>query len=849
MVGRHCLLASCALIGAAWSSSAMAQTPPADAPAVAPAEVNRALAPAPTPGNVADASQLGEIVVTATRRATNLQSTPIAVSAIDQRLIQQSSPRDLGDLAIFVPNFSAATISGFNAASFAMRGVGQNNIIVYFEPPVAVLVDDFVVPSVQTQLLDTFDVAQVEVLRGPQGTLFGKNTTGGAVTVRTKRPELDRLDVEARVQAGSFETNKYQAAVNVPIVTDKLAFRGVIGYEKSGGYYHSGACYGPVASFVPTKFTGAQGCGDGHSLGGKDVWNARAKLLWQPSPRFSVLAQYEWIRDQSQSVPSIAETPAPIPGLPFGAQPFLFNTFNLGASTSNPYGVGRASSDPLNNANITNRSSGLLQEERGHRVSVDGGYLNADYDIGFGTITSVTGYREQTSFLPSSYPGQSPVAADGTILSLFDANRADKRKTFQQEVRFASKLRGPFQFVAGGFYQHDNTTFCVSQLLGFLDLTGATTPYGSFNDNPYILCNAQRARSVAGFVEGTLKIVSGLTATAGVRYTDDQKTWYGRQQVFIPQLGPSSGGLGRIDNPLDANVFDYKTGVIQIRNSSSNPSFRGSLSYQATHDIFFYGTYSRGFKSGAFNDQIGAFTAFGNDLAAFAQAAQATNPEKADSYEIGVKTELFDRRLRANVTGFYVDYSNLQKQIVVPLVVGGQTAQVTRFFNAASATVKGVEGELTAVPIEHLTLRGVLGYQDGKYNKYVTPLPAGYDLATAPLDRAPQWQWTADATYQLPLGRYKMIFDAEANYVSRNLYTQSITSPAENTFLNARTLINASITLAEQEDRYYLRVVGRNLTDKRYKTATQVVGGLWAFAQYGPPRYVGAELGFKFGNK
>ena len=134
---------------------------------------------------------LCEIVVTATRRDSNLQTTPVAVSAIDSQLIAQASPRNIGDLAAFVPNFSAATITGFNAASFAIRGVGQTSIIVYFEPPVAVLVDDFVVSSVQTQLLDVFDVEQVEVLRGPQGTLFGKNTTGGAVTVKTKRPVMN----------------------------------------------------------------------------------------------------------------------------------------------------------------------------------------------------------------------------------------------------------------------------------------------------------------------------------------------------------------------------------------------------------------------------------------------------------------------------------------------------------------------------------------------------------------------------------------------------------------------------------------------------------------------------------
>ena len=225
--------------------------------------------PSAQTGGAAESSsdRLGEIVVTATRRDTNLQTTPVAVSAVDSELIRQASPRDIGDLAAFVPNFSANTITNFNAASFAMRGVGQTSIIVYFEPPVAVLVDDFVVPSVQTQLLDTFDVEQVEVLRGPQGTLFGKNTTGGAVTVRTKRPVMGAYEVEGRAELGSFDTQKYQLSVNIPL-GENLAFRVVGGTETSDGFYKNGACYGPVAGFAPSKFDGVSGCLDGKRAGG-----------------------------------------------------------------------------------------------------------------------------------------------------------------------------------------------------------------------------------------------------------------------------------------------------------------------------------------------------------------------------------------------------------------------------------------------------------------------------------------------------------------------------------------------------------------------------------------------------
>lgn len=835
-------VASAALAASLLASVGHAQTTPGpDAGTAAPAPPTAAApaeaAPPAAAASATDAAGLQEIVVSATRRNTNLQTTPIAVTAVDQQLIQQSSPRDIGDLAKFVPNFSAATQSNFNAASFAIRGVGQNSIIVYFESPVSVLVDDFVVPSVQTQLLDTFDIAQVEVLRGPQGTLFGKNTTGGAVTVRTVRPELERVTVEGRAQAGSFGTQIYQGAFNVPI-GKTLAFRGVIGHSDSDGYYTDGACYGPVVSFAPSKFAGRSGCGGGGSLGGLDVWNARAKLLWQPSSAFTALFQYEWLRDRSAAVPSVNETP--------DTPAFLFNTLGVGAS--NP-----GSSDPLKNATLSNRNDALIKMGAGQIVNVDGEYLNLDYKTDYGTLTSVTGYRSQRSRLPNTYPNQAPVAADGEVLSLFDANRSDDRNTLQQELRFASNLGGSFDFVAGGFYQRDRTTFCVAQVLGFLDLTGGPLPFGPWNQNPYLLCNAQRAKSYAGFAEGTLKITPTLTLTAGGRYTWERKTWYGRQQVFVQELNGGFDPNLTINEALDANVFDFPARVISVKANDQKPTWRASLGWQATPGIFGYATYSRGFKAGGFNDQTGGFHPFVNadgtdDNIAFAAAAAATKPETADSYEAGIKTELFDRRLRFNLTGFYVKYSDLQKQIVVPIIVGGQQNQVTRFFNAAKATVKGAEVEATALPVDGLTLRGVLGYQDGKYDSYVTPIPAGYDLASAPLDRLPKWSATADATYEVPVFGYKLVFNGDASYVSRSLFTQSITSADENTYLNARTLFNASVTLAEVDDRYYVRAVGRNLSDKRYKTASQIVGGLWANTNYGAPRYFGVELGFKFGS-
>jgi len=172
------------------------------------------------------AAQLEEVIVTATRRGdTNLQTTPISVSAITANDIERSVAKDISGLASSVPGFSAARVTAFNAASFAMRGVGITDIIVYQDAPVGVSVDDFVMPSVQTQLLDTFDIEGAEVLRGPQGTLFGKNTTGGAVNLRTKRPNMKELGADLRAGFAKFGEKSVQGALDLPLISNTLALR------------------------------------------------------------------------------------------------------------------------------------------------------------------------------------------------------------------------------------------------------------------------------------------------------------------------------------------------------------------------------------------------------------------------------------------------------------------------------------------------------------------------------------------------------------------------------------------------------------------------------------------------
>jgi len=786
-------------------------------------------------------SGLEEIIVTATRRETNLQTTPISISVIGSDLIEYTSPRDVGDLSVFTPNFSAARVTSFaNAASFALRGVGQNNIIVYFEPPVSVLVDDFVVTSVQTQLLDTFDIEQVEVLRGPQGTLFGKNTTGGAISVRTKRPDLGETGGAIEGGYGSYGSYWFKGAVDVPLISDQLALRIVGGYEASDGYVRNGSAFGPITSFYGSKWDGISGSGGGERTGGLDVFNGRVKLLWQPTEKFSALFQYEIMRDDTDFEATVNETPV--------GTGFVFDLVGLGQTSGG---------DPLKRGGTTNRSD-LLIGLPDLSVDIDGVYLNMDWDVGVGTFTSIMGYRNQESRLAGQETGNSGVvAADGEILSPFDINRSDDRETTQVEVRFASAFDGPLNFVAGGFYQKEDIDFCVAQVLGFLDLLGAPTSlfsyfgvdYGTFNQNPYILCSAQKAESTALFTEGTFDITDRLTLTAGFRYTWEDKRFLARQQIFVQELKGFSDPTftwQNLNDPLAASVHKFPYGVVRDDSSPSEPTWRISLGYQATDDIYTYATYSRGFKSGGYNDQIGNSGAFGNDLAAFQIAIAPTKPETADSYEIGLKSEALDGRVRLNVTGFYVKYDDLQRQINIPLIVNGVQQQITQFFNAAKADVKGVELEATALVTDHLTLQGVFGYQDCEIKEFFAP-GAGYDLTKSPCERAPKVQWTLGGTYQTPIGNsLKLVLNTFVNYTDDNLYTQSIESADYNTFLDSRTLWNASITISDRDDRYFARLIGRNLSDERYKVATQVVAGLWTFANYGPPRFYGAELGVRW---
>jgi len=725
--------------------------------------------------------------------------------------------QDISEVALHVPNFSAATITGFNAASFAMRGAAETDIIVYFDPKVGVIVDDFVIPHVQTQLLEPFDIEAVEVLRGPQGTLFGKNTTGGAVVVRTIRPEIGANFADASIQYGSFDDTKARVAANVGI-SDTMALRVAAMYQRSDGYYENGKVDNPIDAFGAGLgdaglTDGSAVAGDGSNLGGKDVFSGRAKLLFEPNDQLSVLAQVELIRDNSAPVPVVNTTPA--------------DAGQLATLLGFP---GITSGDPLDQAGL--HESSVVGLDGDQRVDVFGAYLNAEYALENHTITGLVGYREQESRLPNEYLGT-------PYESFFSATRDDDRETLQIEARIASDLPGKVNYVAGLFYQKNDAQFCVLQQLGLTEFFGSAVPGVLDNANPLLLCNRQDADTFAGYLDVTIDVSDRFQLGLGGRFTNEEKDFTARGGLPVSFILPNG-----FDRPLDGQDFSLASFAVDSDSETwSEPTWRITGSYEFSEEIFGYATISRGFKSGGYNDQAGSggFDTF---------PLQPYDPEFATNYEVGVKTTLADGRVRFNATYFFVNYEDFQRSTVVSLP--GTAIQETRTFNAADVDAQGLEVELTALLADGLTIRANLGWLDAEYNEFVFDRNLDgvlEDFSGRDVVRAPEFTAGVSVNYEYPLGDAGSLqFNVNFNYEDENVYYYNDDIGEDfDTILEERTILGASVTWRDANDRFRVSAFGKNLTDDRYQTAAQAVGTLWTFSNYGPPRVYGIEIGANFG--
>jgi iron complex outermembrane receptor protein len=336
----------------------------------------------------------------------------------------------------------------------------------------------------------------------------------------------------------------------------------------------------------------------------------------------------------------------------------------------------------------------------------------------------------------------------------------------------------------------------------------------------------------------------------GIRYTDEKKEWTGRHQVFIQAL---NGGWApslnweTLGEPLNAADFArYPTGVVHDEKSWDELTYRGTLGYDFNDNTFGYFTYSHGFRSGGYNDQLGT-----SGIPIDEDILAPYDPELADSFELGLKTTVADGRLRMNTAVFHVKYDDAIQSVVQTLTnAAGAQFQETQFFNAAKMTVKGFEFEATWLATEKLIFRGNVGYNDGKYNEFVVDTNGDgipdQDLSHKDLTRTPKWQYFIDATYFQELGRGNLVWNTSVSHEDESIHTYSDLSEEFDTYVDDRTLWNATLTYNGAGDNWWVRGYVKNITDERYRISAQPVADLWIFGFYGPPRTYGVEAGFRF---
>jgi iron complex outermembrane recepter protein len=729
--------------------------------------------------NVAQAQEdaarvLEEVTVTARQRVESLQGVPVAVTVFDESALEKTFAQNLGEVGAYAPNVTIGTVPGFNAASIAIRGVSTGDIPSTFDPAVTVAVDGFYLGHYQASLLDMFDIQQVEILRGPQGTLFGKNTIGGVINVSTKKPSGE-FGVQAKVRVGDEGRQDIMGAIDLPIVDDVLAARISMQKFDFDGFYEN--TY------------------DGSDAGGQDLFAARAKLMWTPSEEFEALLSFEYIEDESDT-PMVVNTTTEDKFF-YGAVPGRGAGGSANLPLGDPFKTGLAPPEA--------HTAGFAESKNtdGHEEDVDGVYLTLNWDLMGGTLTSISGYRGVDSDYYNDYVGE-PAAIYATIRSIY-------RDTYSQEIRFAGNTDN-LDYVVGGYYQKNDMDYENYTSLGpdHPFAGGPSIPLGGLLTDAD---GSQEATSYAIFGEGSYAVSEATSITAGMRYSDEEKDF-----ELSPLFFPSEARAVESDSWDD---ITYRLGV----------------DHQLNDETLLYASFSTGFKSGGFNEQAGTLTSAGTGF----------DPEEAESFEVGMKGDFLDNTLRLNVAAYWVEYTDLQVDAVVPVPGVGQESIVT---NAGEVTSYGLEAELMWLATDNLTIDATLGLLDAEYDKFdcnrdndaETP---DVDCSDFDVKRTPDTTASLGATYNIALNSLGGSMDLNANATYTDSFYNDIINSASSEHEEV-TLLNASISYYSSNDMFRVAVFGRNITDEEYQTSGLSVANLWNFSTYGNPATYGVELEVKF---
>jgi len=720
----------------------------------------------PPPESPTAPAQLSEIIVTAEKREERLQEVPLAVTAFDARILQATKVVDLTDLSSKSPNVVLNAVPTFpNSSSFSIRGLAYGDVESSFEPTVGVEVDGVYLARNEGATQDIFDLASVQILRGPQGTLYGRNTIGGVVSVTTKRPS-GAFGGEVEGTVGDHGRGEFRGAIEAPLIKDVLSARLVVMDLNYGGYLHD--------------------LTDGRTLGKIDSWTERLTLQFTPTPKFDAALIVDNTTDHDDGAPNKAATPA-VGSLPPGAPDFLVALlFGLPAvPTDGPWDV-RYSGPIFYNFNTT------------------GVTLNANWDVGVGKLTAITGYRRYDDHNINEYTGNG-------VIQVLGAERLQNQHQFSQEIRFASPSDGFLTYVIGGYYLHQYYQI-ANRYFGIFSPPTNKTQHAMQGDD-----------ALAAFGQADFHLTSRLTLTAGGRYSYESKDF--------------------TNQPLGTPLFyNYKANWTDF-----SPKF--GIKYDFSHDVMAYVQYSRGFRSGGFNGRAGSPTSAGPYAA-----------EHVGSYEAGFKSELFDHRLRLNADVFDSKYSNIQED--VQNLVPGTLIEETVVRNAASATIYGVEAEAHAIFGWGFSADASLGYLHAKFDSFPANLygPCGVppaapqgifcgaqDYSILPFPEAPRWNGSLTLNFEHPtsLGT----FEAYGTAVYTDSYETSLNALEVSSNFSRRpaaTIFNGGISVTTPNRRYRISLWGKNLFNKAVLYNDYAIGQVSALESFEPPRTWGVDLSVKF---
>ncbi len=702
---------------------------------------------------------VAEIVVTAQKRAQNLQDVPISVTAFDNTAIREAGFTNSLSIGDQVPNLEIKTFGG--VPNIFIRGVGNNDFNASSIGPISIYRDDVVVASTGSQIFSLFDLERIEVVRGPQGTLFGKNTTGGAIQFFSRLPDGE-FEGNARFGYGRFNLFEGEAAASVPLA-EGLSLR--------------------VAGIVRRRDGEKRNLFNGERAINIDEAAARAILRWQPTSDTDIRLTVGGGRDRSDYLQN-----KPV-GTINGADLFGY-------------------SDPFpNDPNLLNFNG----QSRNYSNNV---FVNLNIAQSFGDFTfkSISGYDKSSV--------DNRVDVDGGTKRVDEINFLTDAEQLTQEFQLAYD-NGPLNAIAGLYYfQEDLNADSNADLLGELTFAQGALP---------LITRATRKNTAyAIFGQATYALLPTLRLTLGGRYTIDKVRATHRTDL-IPGF-------------FDANIPDGTPVPLipfaALRDTYKSFSWRVAADFDVTDDILAYASVDRGFKAGGFN--LGIMTSI--------DERTQVDPEYLTSYEVGLKTTLFDRRLRLNLSAFYYDYSDLQ--VLSVNRQAGSAVPTLGLDNAADATIKGIEVEATAAPADWLDMGLNLGILDAKYKNYLSgaidPVTGDpRDFSGNRMPGAPKFSLSTFAQVTVPVGRFETRWRAEYNYTGKKYYNN-----AQSELISSGEgygLINLRVAFADPDQGWELAAWARNVTGKAYIVdATDTSGFGFVPRYYGERATYGAEFSFKF---